>query len=107
MTSACFTRTELCQLLESALSHTADNSGALLRVAVKACGSVNVPMRDVLWQVFERITVPDKTTLRRWCRNLARIGQLEELATLLAHSSAPVRIAVLHAFYLFGTHAHV
>ena len=75
--SARFTRMELAQLLGSVLSLKEEDSGVLLPIAVKACASANAPVREVLWQTFELITIPHRSTLRVWFKTLARVGQLE------------------------------
>jgi HEAT repeat protein len=95
-----FSTEELGQLVSTAI--VSDDPRPLLRVAVKACLLSRVPLRVVLLANQSVLDALDRSTLRRSFRELARLGQCDELAALSRHPSKSVRVALIHAFYNFG-----
>jgi HEAT repeat protein len=102
---AMFSIEELGQLVSTGIM--SDDPRPLLRVAVKACLSNQVPLRVVLLATQSVLEAVDRSTLRRSFRELARLDQLDELAVLSRHRSRDVRLALIHAFYNFGRRSHI
>ncbi|MET0166631.1 MAG: hypothetical protein ABW318_16695 [Vicinamibacterales bacterium] len=75
---AMFSIEELGQLVSTGIM--SDDPRPLLRVAVRACLSNRVPLRDVLLATQSVLEAVDRSTLRRSFREFARLDQLDELA---------------------------
>ena len=104
--SSSFSASELGRLLTVAFTVN-DELDAILTIALKACQAEGVPVRLVVSQVFESWAPASNYPLKKVCRALARLDQLEALAPLLNHNAQAVRLAVIHAYYNFGVTADV
>ena len=104
--SSLFSASDLGRLLTVAFTVN-DELDAILTIALKACQAEGVPVRLVVSQVFKSWTPASNYPLKKVCRALARLDQLEALAPLLNHNAQAIRLAVIHAYYNFGVTADV
>ncbi len=104
--SSLFSASDLGRLLTVAFTVN-DELDAILTIALKACQAEGVPVRFVVSQVFKSWTPASNYPLKKVCRALAPLDQLEALAPLLNHNAQAIRLAVIHAYYNFGVTADV
>lgn len=99
-----FNPIQLAKLFSHVLSYSSRDDGGLSRIALKACISSKIAVKNVILLSFDMLPeYPNRSQFRLFFMKLGRSGLANEFIEFLKHKSPDVRFATTYALSTFGT----